>query len=277
MKYDLTVISLGAGIQSTALSICSAAGLHGVPKADGAVFANTQDELPDTYEHLSVLSAWMEDGGIPVRIGTQGHLGDHVLNGRHGDGRKSSFETIPAFTMSPEGKRGELARYCTRDYKLRVIKREIRKMLGLKPGQVAKGRFKVRSLIGISLDEAHRMKDATDDWMENAYPLVDAKLTREDCKKIITDHGFALPTRSACYYCPYHRNDYWGWLKRERPEQFARAVDFDRKIRDYSRAGVVQPVYLHDSLRPLEEIDFENECQLSLDGFGNECEGMCGV
>jgi len=35
-----------------------------------------------------------------------------------------------------------------------------------------------------------------------------------------------------------------------------------------------EPVYLHQSLQPLEEVDF-NEDQIDL--FDNECEGHCGL
>ena len=51
--FDLTYISLGAGRQSTAMAICSALGLYNVPKASIALFADTGDEPPNVYEHLS--------------------------------------------------------------------------------------------------------------------------------------------------------------------------------------------------------------------------------
>ncbi len=33
--------------------------------------------------------------------------------------------------------------------------------------------------------------------------------------------------------------------------------------------------YLHNSLKPLDEIDFNSNRQVDL--FNNECEGMCGI
>jgi hypothetical protein len=39
-----------------------------------------------------------------------------------------------------------------------------------------------------------------------------------------------------------------------------------------------QKLYLHRSLKPLEEVDFRNAEDFGqIDAFGNECEGMCGV
>jgi hypothetical protein len=42
-----------------------------------------------------------------------------------------------------------------------------------------------------------------------------------------------------------------------------------------SMSGIKQPVYLHRTLKPLNEVEFKHEHQINL--FINECEGMCGV
>ena len=52
---DLTYLSFGGGVQSTALIACSALGLYGVPKADVAIFADTQAELAKTYKHIEIV------------------------------------------------------------------------------------------------------------------------------------------------------------------------------------------------------------------------------
>ncbi len=44
MDFDFTYLSLGAGVQSTAMLIMSALGLYGCPNADVAIFADTGDE-----------------------------------------------------------------------------------------------------------------------------------------------------------------------------------------------------------------------------------------
>lgn len=50
-----TYLSLGAGVQSSALLILSAKGLYNCPKADIAVFADTGDEPQWVYDYLVVL------------------------------------------------------------------------------------------------------------------------------------------------------------------------------------------------------------------------------
>lgn len=49
----LRVLSLGGGTQSCALALMSAQG--DLPKLDHIVFADTQGELPETYEYIDYL------------------------------------------------------------------------------------------------------------------------------------------------------------------------------------------------------------------------------
>ena len=70
-------------------------------------------------------------------------------------------------------------------------------------------------------------------------------------------------------------------MKNEEPEEFRRAVEFEKayqtaKIETVSRKGFVP--YLHASRKPLSEVDFSTEEERGqLNMFNNECEGMCGV
>jgi len=54
MTYDFAYASLGAGVQSTALVVLSTLGLHGCPRADCAIFADTQDEPAWVYRRFPV-------------------------------------------------------------------------------------------------------------------------------------------------------------------------------------------------------------------------------
>ena len=280
-EYDLTYLSVGWGVQSTTLYACSTLGLHGVPRADVAIFADTQSEVPDTYSHMKWMIDWSQTNPnpIPVRVVTVGNLGAQIVGDQAA--KQSGYQiSIPAFT-SGERSGGILRRQCTAHYKLDPIRRAVRDHLSLQPKQVAAGKYKVRALIGISLDEVIRMKPSRDSWIDNCYPLVDARLRRENCLRILSELGIPRPVKSACVFCPYHDDHYWAWLKKERPEEWAKACVIDERIRDQTRAGVKKPVFLHDSRQPLRGIDVETLAndpnQKRLEGFGNECEGMCGV
>src|SRR3990172_11792930 len=93
---SFTYLSLGAGVQSTAVLAMSALGLRGCPKADVAIFADTQDEPKWVYDHLSVLEKWGAEHGLPVVRTTIGCLSADV-EARH-RGEKPRFAAIPAWT-----------------------------------------------------------------------------------------------------------------------------------------------------------------------------------
>ena len=166
-----------------------------------------------------------------------------------------------------------LRRQCTREYKIEPIERAVRSFLGVK--RVPRG-VRVEALIGISWDEVQRMKPSRTPWVDNRYPLVDARLTRRDCLRIAAEAGLAEPKKSACVFCPFHDDKYWLNLRDNHPEEFARAVAFDVAIRDMSKSGIKGQMFLHRSLKPLQMADFRHDGQVDLD-FGQECGGVCGV
>ena len=53
-KKTLTVISLGAGVQSSTMALMSAKGV--LPKVDCAVFADTMYENSSSYKYLKYLA-----------------------------------------------------------------------------------------------------------------------------------------------------------------------------------------------------------------------------
>ena len=71
---DLKVISLGMGVQSTALYLMSSMG-YKVPRADVAIFADPQAEHYKTYDMLEWLLKWQEDNdGIPIVINKDSNI-----------------------------------------------------------------------------------------------------------------------------------------------------------------------------------------------------------
>jgi len=264
-KYDLTYLSFGAGVQSTALLVCSNLGLHGVPRADVAIFADTGYEPQYVYDQLETMRKWSE---IPVEVVSAGDQSS----------RKSYKTIIPAFTLT-EGQPGILRRQCTSNWKIEPIIKAARRHLGYSPRQVIKKT--ARALIGISIDEAQRMKPARERWITNEWPLIDARLRRSDCLKIVGEVGLPLPERSACYFCPFHSTEEWRRLRDHHPEEWNKAVEYDREIRFSTRAGTDRPVFLHSKLVPLDQVLLDRPDKPLFpeepDQFGNECEGMCGV
>lgn len=256
MSDSIAVLSLGAGVQSTTLLLMACADEID-PMPVEAVFADTQDEPTAVYQHLN----WLESvSSIPITRVTKGRLSDTLKDG-------NAFVPLPFYVRDEAGRLSMLRRQCTNQYKIQPIRRHLRATY---PGQ------RIALLHGISLDEAVRMRDSDVQYIQNVYPLVDKRMTRHDCLLWLERHGYPRPPKSACYYCPFMDNTRWATMKRDAPDEFARAVAFDESIRSLPR--VSGTAYVHRLGIPLAEVDMstpEERGQMSL--FGDECEGYCGV
>ena len=269
-------LSLGAGVQSSTLALMYAAGeLEPMPKA--AIFADTQAEPASVYRWLD----WLEKQlPYPVHRVTAGSLTEMALQVRTTkDGRKYSRTAVPSYTLDPDtGQRGNVGvRTCTRDFKLRPLIKKQREL-----AQIQRGEKNVRcvSVIGISLDEIKRMKPSREPWVACRWPLIEHRITRQQCLEWMTDRGYPDPPRSACVYCPWHSNAEWRRLQTQEPAAFLDAVEFEKQLQRVKQNSdnFDSVPYLHPSCKPLDEIDFRSDVergQMLL--WDDECEGMCGV
>ena len=271
MSNPIHVISLGAGVQSSTMALMAAKG-EITPMPVAAVFADTQAEPRNVYDWLD----WLEPHlPFPVLRVTSGPLMATLTTHRHREDGTGTYirQSIPAW-VDAGGRASILMRGCTRDYKTTPIVRAVKKLMR------EHGAKSVVQWIGISLDEAHRMKDSGDRRIQHRWPLIDARVTRQKCLEWMQQQGYPKPPRSACVFCPHHSDVEWRALKNGDPASFQTAVDAERLLQDAvmrSTAPTARAIpFLHKSLKPLDQVDFtEDTSQLNL--FGNECEGMCGV
>ena len=268
-RKTLTVISLGAGVQSSTMAIMAAKG--DLPPVDVAIFADTGNEPKAVYTYLNYLSNILP---FPIFKVRKGNIKDDMLNAKG----KTNFVVAPFFTQNKiTGKKGMVMRQCTNDYKIQPIRIKIRELCGVAKGKHFPKDKYVEQWIGISTDEVGRMKPARDKYILNRHPLIEAKMSRQDCIDYLKKNDILLPEKSACIVCPYHNDSYWHFMKTERPEEFAEAVDFDKQVRTITRKEDEQ-IYVHRSCKPLDEVEFDKkETDKQIDLFNNECEGMCGV
>lgn len=274
-------LSLGAGVQSSTIALMAA---HGeiTPMPDAAIFADTQAEPASVYRWLEWLEGQLP---FPVHRVTRGDMTQESLvikQRKNGNGFWSK-SLIPAYIENKDGSRGIMGRQCTYSYKVEQLERAVRRL-----GQVKRGQkqITVTQWIGISWDEIQRIKPSRVAWSQHRWPLVEKRMGRRDCLKWMESHGYPKPPRSACVYCPFHSDDEWRRLRDEEPDEFERAVRFEKdlqavKAKTERMRGIP---FLHPSLIPLDQVDFRTDIergQLSLwldeQSFGNECEGMCGV
>lgn len=95
----LRVISLGAGVQSTAMTLAAAHGEIG-PMPDCAIFADTGWEPKAVYEHL----AWLRSLCVipfPIHVVSAGDLRADVL--RRSNTTGGSFAAVPWYMQMPNG------------------------------------------------------------------------------------------------------------------------------------------------------------------------------
>lgn len=263
----LRVLSLGAGVQSTTVALLVK---HGdLPMVDCAIFADTGWEPKAVYDHLN----WLE--GIlpfPVHRVTEGNIKDHIVRNKNSTGQR--FATVPWFTENG----GMGRRQCTREFKVTPIEKRQRQLLGYAPRKrIPAGSAEV--WIGISTDEALRMKPARNAWQVNRWPLIEMGMIRRDCLRWLQERQYAPPPKSSCIGCPYHSNTHWRAMRDEAPDEWQDAVETDKLLRHGGTGrGMKQFQYMHRSLRPLGEVDLRNHDERGQpDLFNNECEGVCGV
>ena len=275
MTKEIHILSLGAGVQSTALYLMDLDGDLDV-KFDYCIFADVGDEPIAVMDHLE----WLQgQGGCEILIRSKGCLGDDILNGNNSTGHK--FISIPAFTATDKGV-GQLRRQCTSEYKISVVEKTIRReILGLKPRQRVPKDVKVWQYVGFSMDEAGRAARARGrfnhrGWQDVRFPLIEDRMTRQDCINYLENRVPHEVPRSACVYCPYKSNREWLRLKKAVGPDWQRAVEIDEALRTdvvYQR-NTSNLIYLHRSCKPLEECNLDED-QMNL--FDLECEGGCGL
>lgn len=264
------IISLGAGVQSTTMALMAA---HGeiTPMPDCAIFADTQWEPKAVYEHLR----WLMSPNVlpfPIHVVTAGNIRSDVIAATNTT--KQRFVSVPWFLDKKDGI-GMGQRQCTSEYKILPLARKQRELLGYQPRQ----RIPPNSVslwIGISMDEAMRMKPARNLWQTHRWPLIEKGINRRNCLKWLADNGYPMAPKSSCIGCPFHSDTQWRELRDNSPAEWADAVEVDRLIRNHPTIKGKQ--YAHRSCVPLDQADFRTDAEIGqMDLFNNECEGMCGV
>lgn len=277
-QYPVHVLSLGAGVQSSALALMAAKGMI-KPMPDVAIFADTQSEPESVYRWLD----WLEKQlPFPVVRVTNGNLEEACLKlVENKKGQKISMTAIPCFTKDKgNGDVGFIRqRFCTKDYKIKPIEAWLKDRYKIKRGEKVQ---RICHWIGISMDEIQRVKEARPKWMKHRWPLIEIGMHRHMILKWFEDQGYPEPPRSACYFCAFHDNNEWRRLRDDEPESFAKAIEFEKKFQETKKQnenGFKSVPFLHRSCKPIDKVDLRTDIDKgqSVMGFIQECEGMCGL
>jgi len=212
------ILSMSGGKDSTAVAVFTR---DKVPEME-YVFCDTEKELPETYEYLDRVQAYL---GKPIHRLNANRGFDHWLQLYGG--------YLPSGRM----------RWCTR-------------MLKLKPFEEFVGDDEVISYVGIRADENREGYVSTKPNIKAVFPLKEAGVVEADVYRILEESGLGLPkyyewrTRSGCYFCFFQRKAEWVGLKERHPELFEKAKAYE-KIDEST--GVRYTWSQSESLSELEE------------------------
>lgn len=192
----IKIASFGCGVDSVAgLLLAQEQDI----KYDEIIFADTGNEMPETYAYLDYFE---KKSGLKITK-VKSHLGkiyDYYNN-------KRCFP-LPTF------------RDCTKKFKITPIRQYLRK-------KYPKETFEM--FLYIDYSEFHRMRTSDRKYITNKYPLVDQKLTREQLIEIIKSKGYELPIKSGCFFCPFNTKKRWIDLKNNHKDLFQKSQELEKR------------------------------------------------
>jgi len=213
-------MSMGAGVQTTALLLAGwKRYLHG-----GVIFSDTGAEQPETYQYI-------EDYLYPFCLSK----GLSWITGRmYRGGKTKRFYGLPEFCRERRIIPIIQRRWCTHEFKINPLHRVL-KQCGATPSHVA------ISDVGISADEAHRLRNNEDNpkYVRSEYPLAWNGITREECKRIITEAGFPIPPKSGCTFCPFQKKTQLMRLMHDQPVKFQEAMELEKNNAHFPRDTIM--------------------------------------
>ena len=175
------------------------------------VFCDTHKELPETYEYLTKIEAFL---GKPITrlssgLGERGF--DHYLNLKRG------------FLPSPS------VRWCTQSLKIEPFEEYV-------------GDDPVKLYVAIRADEHREGYISTKPNIEPVFPFKEDGITKADVFRILEESGVGLPeyyewrTRSGCYFCFFQRKSEWAGLLERHPDLYEKAKGYEKEEQGYTWA-----------------------------------------
>lgn len=240
----LRVFSHGGGAQSIAVLVLAA---QGKVQYDAFLFANVGEdsENPDTLRyHHDIAMPFAERYALRLielhrvmRTGETRTLKQQIID---------QPRSVPFPVRMQGGGFGN--RQCTERFKVKVVARWTREHGATEANPAVCG-------IGISMDELDRATTAEKvKHHRTEYPLLDLRLTRSDCRRIIADAGLPQPPKSSCFFCPFRSLEDWRRQRATEPQVFASSVALERTVNEHRDAMGKDRVFFSSMMRPLDEL-----------------------
>jgi 3'-phosphoadenosine 5'-phosphosulfate sulfotransferase (PAPS reductase)/FAD synthetase len=199
------------------------------------VFCDTGEELPETYEYLTRIEAYL---GKPVT-----RLSPTDVEQYREGAFRHYLKMYRDFLPSPQ------ARWCTRRLKI-------------EPFEAYIDDDPVRLYVGIRADENRDGYISTKPNIEAVFPFKEAGVIKEDVMRILEQSGVGVPkyydwrSRSGCYFCFFQRKIEWVGLHDLHPDMFEKAKSFEKPEIGFTW---VQGESLDDILARRDQIEEEEQ------------------
>ncbi len=228
-KKELHVIAVSGGKDSAALTIYLK---KKYPDREFMyLFYDTGEELQETYLYINDLESRL---GIEIKKILPSKSFKQLLL-EHND-----------FLPSPT------QRWCTRKMKVETFLNEMEQYKD----------YIIYNYVGIRADEDREGLKPPFENIITVMPFKDDGITLNDVKRILEESGLGLPryyepikdekydieyyrSRSGCYFCFYMRQIEWVWLYEKHPEEFKKAMEFEKPgfswIKDMPLKELIKP------------------------------------
>jgi len=238
----MITMSYGGGKQTVAMITLVLEGR--LPRPDLIVFADTSYEVKTTFEYLDqVVQPALKEIGLKVEICGHEYANLDIVKG---DSPETSAVLLPVFTRQ-NGRIGKMPTFCSNEWKQRPIRRWLRDQ-GVSDTDV---------WLGISLDEAERMKPSGMKWYRHVYPLIElVPMHRLQCIHQIDNYGWRVPFKSRCKMCPNQSALAWRQMKESGNGDFEAAVQIENEVRSKD-----SDMYFHELAIPLAQAVELSEAQ----------------
>ena len=200
------LLGLSGGKDSSALAVYMR---DRVPEME-YFFSDTGKELPETYEFLDRLEAFL---GKPI---ARLNMDPDPHNNRDFDHWLTLYGGLLPSSQ---------VRWCTVNLKIRPFEEYV-------------GEDKAYNYIAIRADEDRDgykpLKTPSLRNIEPKYPFKEDGITKEDVYRILEESGVGLPnyykwrTRSGCYFCFFQRKSEWVGLLEQHPDLFELAKGYEK-------------------------------------------------
>jgi hypothetical protein len=248
-EKPFTVLSWGAGLQSTALGVMVVMG--DLPAPDLILHADLHWESRATRQYREFYHDYFTRHGLDVQYLDVGDIR-----------QKGAMEHVHMPFWTHTG--GPLRRQCTRHFKIRPMRRHVRKLLGFPASKAPHPPAgAVENWIGFTWDEMKRVKPSRVQYAVNRWPLLEKRMTRNDCADYLANHGLPVPVKSSCIGCPYAKASDFLRLYHDESKSFHEAVEFDHKVRllvpTHDGLTRTDEVFVYRHLEPLAAADLERD------------------